>query len=83
MFRKWYIKHVDVVNPENGTAYIGPFDDFEIVNRLNDELADMFACSGELEAVRLPLWKRIFMYINPPEWWIQELHAHERWLSDA
>lgn len=70
---KWYIKHTDVRVPENGTAYFGPFNPVEIEARVNDALADMFADSGNVEVVHLPFWKRWRKFINPREFWFQEL----------
>lgn len=75
---KWYIKHTDVQTPENGHAYFGPFNVLEIGVRLNDALADMFAASGPIEAVKLPFWKRWRKYINPREFWFKELMESER-----
>lgn len=75
--KKWYIKHTDVRVPENGTAYFGPFNSVEIEARLNDAQADAFADSGNVEAVKLPFWRRWRMYINPREWWFQQLIERE------
>lgn len=72
-FRKFYIWHEDVQNPENGEAYFGPFRGFEMNRRLNDAYADGLASFGNIECVRLSRQEAKVYYINPRSYWMEQL----------
>lgn len=55
-------------------AYYGPFEEFEIEERLNDAFADYMAEGGaNIDGVLLSFSEACNMYINPREFWMSQL----------
>lgn len=73
MAGKFYIEHEDVQIPSNGIAYFGPFASDEMTERLNDAYADILAGGGNVEEVYLDDGKASKIYINPREYWMEQL----------
>jgi hypothetical protein len=70
---KFYIEHEDIQTPANGIAYFGPFEESELTERLNDAYADLLAGSGDVDAVELTDAQAAAVYINPREYWMEQL----------
>lgn len=68
-----YLLHEDLQTPQNGVAYFGPFGDDEIDERANDAYADLLAGVGNLEDVDLTDEDAAKIYVNPPEFWMEQL----------
>lgn len=74
---QFYIYHEDLQNPENGVAYFGPFPEEELEERLHDAYADLLAGVGNLDGEILEDREAEKMYINPPEFWYEQLKEIE------
>lgn len=72
-----YIIHEDLQNSENGVAYFGPFPEKEMTERLNDAYADLLAGVGNIDEAVLEDEVAKKMYINPPEYWYEQLKEIE------
>lgn len=68
-----YLLHEDLQTPENGFAYFGPFSDDEIDERANDAYAELLAGVGNLDDVDLTDKEAAKIYINPREFWMEQL----------
>lgn len=62
-------------NPKlNEKAFYGPFSEEEIGERLNDAFADLMASGlANLDAVSLTDEEVAKLYINPREFWMEQL----------
>lgn len=69
----FYIWHQDLQTSENGEAYFGPFSEAEIGDRVNDAYADLLAGVGNIDAVLLTRRFARKIYINPRQYWMDQL----------
>lgn len=77
LLKRHYIRHEDVQTPENGIALFGPFEEDEVQDRLCDAYADLLAGCGNVDGVQLTDKAAARLYINPREYWMQQLHETE------
>lgn len=76
--KQHYIFHTgDRDNPEDKGAYFGPFPEEEITERINDAYADCLAQIADIMAVTLTDEIADEFYINPPEFWYEQLKEIE------
>lgn len=73
----WYILHEDLQTPTNGVAYFGPFDESELTTRLNDAYANLLAGCGNLDEVELTDAEAAAIYINPRDYWMEQVRSVE------
>lgn len=74
----FYIRHEDTQTPENGVAYFGPFAEDEMTERLNDAYGDLLAGCGDLDEEILTDEEAAGIYINPRQYWMDQLADVER-----
>lgn len=74
-----YIFHEDLQNPDDKGAYFGPFPDEEMTERLNDAYANLLAGVGNIDEVLLEDEDAKKFYINPPEFWYEQLKELVDW----
>ena len=77
MHKQWYIYHVDFATSEPTEGYFGPFEEGELTERLNDAYADLLAACGSLEEIELSDAEADKIYINPKEYWMNQVSAIE------
>lgn len=73
LLTRHYIEHEDIQTPANGIAYFGPFEESELTERLNDAYADLLAGGGNVDAVDMTDAEAAAIYINPREYWMEQL----------